>query len=123
MSEALIHRAVADYLRLALPPNVAWTTFPAGGKRPKATGGQLKGAGLQAGWPDIQVIAGGQYIGIELKSASGKLSPQQRAVHDAIQKAGGLVLLARSIDDVRAGLCAAGIALREAAARNVLAAG
>jgi hypothetical protein len=58
------------------------------------------------GWPDITVVGkGGQFIGIEVKSDTGRLSPEQQRLGEEIEKNGGRYILARSLDDViRAGL-------------------
>jgi hypothetical protein len=46
----------------------------------------------------------GVLVGIEVKGAKGKLSVEQEAWRDKIEGAGGVWILARSIDDVVAGL-------------------
>mgnify|MGYP001617655936 CR=1 FL=1 len=106
-----LHRAVAEYLALALPPDCAWTTFPAGSGG-KARGGQLKAAGLRPGWPDIQVLHRGRFLGIELKSVTGRLSPAQQLCMEAILRAGGVWAEARSVEDVQRILVAFGVPLR-----------
>ena len=54
------------------------------------------------GAADIFVCANGRMIGIEVKTASGKLSPDQEAFGKALEAAGGIYIVARSIDDVQA---------------------
>jgi hypothetical protein len=97
--EELLHRAVAQYLSSAVPPGAVWTTVGHGGGG-KARGGRLKAMGLKPGWPDIQILWNGCFLGIELKAADGRISPAQGACADAIEGAGGEVSLARSVDDV-----------------------
>jgi hypothetical protein len=53
------------------------------------------------GWPDICLIKNGQFIGIEVKSASGKLSDDQIALGKEIIANGGCYIVARSIDDLQ----------------------
>lgn len=54
------------------------------------------------GWPDVTaVLTGGQFLGIETKTAIGQLSADQIACHKTIRDAGGIVIVPRSIDDVR----------------------
>lgn len=109
--EAALHRAVAAYLRVALPEDAVWTTFPAGGGG-RVRGAQLKAAGLMAGWPDIQILHHGKLICVELKAARGRLSDTQAATILRIQAAGGLTVLAYSVADVETMLRAYGVPLR-----------
>ncbi len=55
------------------------------------------------GQSDIMGIRspGGQLIGIEVKSAKGKQSEQQRNFQTMLERFGGIYILARSVDDVR----------------------
>ena len=48
-----------------------FTAFPAGGGG-RVRGAKLKKAGLQAGWPDIQLVYQGRYFGLEVKTQTGK---------------------------------------------------
>ena len=45
---------------------------------------------------------GGKFIGIEVKSNSGKQSDAQKAFEDGLKRAGGTYILARSLEDVMA---------------------
>ena len=62
--------------------------------------------GIKAGWPDITVCLppNGRFLGIEVKSAKGRQSIKQQECQEEIEKAGGLYVLARSVDDVIAAL-------------------
>ena len=99
MSEAQLHRAVATYLTFALPKDAVWTTVGHGGGG-KVRGAQLKAMGLKAGWPDIQILMRGLFVGIELKGPKGKTSPEQDSIAHSIEKAGGHYYVCRSLDDV-----------------------
>lgn len=99
VSEAQIHKSVADYLDAALPRSCFWTTFPAGGGG-KVRGAQLKRRGLRAGVPDIMLIWQGQAWFIELKGPKGKLSPDQVATKGDIEDAGARVGLCRNVEEV-----------------------
>lgn len=46
-------------------------------------------------------LPGGRLLAIEVKSSTGRLSPEQRAFLDEIAGLGGLAFMARSIDDVK----------------------
>jgi hypothetical protein len=49
----------------------------------------------------LPIEAVGRFLAIEVKSATGKPSPEQVAFLAAVVKAGGIAFLARSLDDVR----------------------
>lgn len=51
------------------------------------------------GSPDIVCIIGGRYVGLEVKTPKGKLSPDQAEFHRQIIKAGGIVFTVRSLDE------------------------
>lgn len=51
------------------------------------------------GQPDIQGCAAGRWVGVEVKSATGRQSSEQRAFQDRIQNAGGVYLVVRSADE------------------------
>lgn len=66
--EIVLHRDVADVLRKLARPDWRWSHFPAGEHRDPRTGAKLKAMGLQAGWPDFQLIGpSGLFHGLELK--------------------------------------------------------
>lgn len=52
------------------------------------------------GAPDILVVKKGRYIGIEVKGPTEKQEPDQVAFQEALEKAGGAYLLARSVEEV-----------------------
>ncbi len=52
------------------------------------------------GLPDIIVVAGGQFIALEVKSAIGKQSPDQKLIEAEVKKHGGKYYLVRSLEDV-----------------------
>ena len=54
------------------------------------------------GAPDIVVVANGTMIGIEVKTSKGVLSEDQAAFGEKLKAAGGIYIVARSIDDVQA---------------------
>lgn len=69
---------------------------------------KLKREGLLKGAVDLVLIDGCRCcdyphpIGIEMKSAKGKVSPDQAAVHERMRRAGWHVRVCRSFDDARA---------------------
>lgn len=52
------------------------------------------------GVPDILGIFQGRLLGIEVKTAAGKPSPDQERFIQNINDAGGIAFVARSVDDV-----------------------
>lgn len=62
------------------------------------------------GSSDILACIKGRFVGIECKTGKGSLSTPQRRFRDAVAKAGGIFIEARSIDDVTATLRAEGLA-------------
>ena len=54
-----------------------------------------------SGIPDIVgVCANGRFLGIEVKTKTGKVEAHQIAFHDRISLSGGLCFVARSVDDL-----------------------
>ncbi len=54
------------------------------------------------GLPDIVVVKGGKYIGLEVKQAKGVVSEAQAETGEQIIRAGGDWRVVRSLDDVMA---------------------
>ena len=54
----------------------------------------------QVGVPDILACYKGRFIGIEVKNETGKTSPLQDYNLASIKRAGGISLVARSVEDV-----------------------
>ena len=63
-----------------------------------------QGLGSERGVPDIVGIINGRFFGIEIKGPHGKLSEHQEKFIKRIQDAGGIAFVAKSVDDVLAGL-------------------
>lgn len=59
------------------------------------------GAYGKKGAPDIVVCYKGHYIGIEAKTYDGVQSGWQKTRQKQIEAAGGIYILARTVDDVR----------------------
>lgn len=53
------------------------------------------------GYSDIQGILNGRGVAIEVKAGKDKLKPLQRWFLDHVRKAGGLSIVARSVQDVQ----------------------
>lgn len=102
-SESQIQSAICDYLEtrrrffFRLNNIPAFNRSDGGGftmrKLPKHT---------PRGLPDIVVVVGGIFYALEVKSAIGKQSPDQKLIQADIEKHGGKYFVVRSIDDVEA---------------------
>lgn len=75
------------------------------GSLPSRTGRVVK-FGL-VGSPDIIGCHRGRFVGIEVKSSTGKQREAQINFQRAFERSGGLYILARAVDDVLAALEAA----------------
>jgi hypothetical protein len=113
LTEIDLHRSVAQFLDWCLEPPALYTTFPAGwDKMSKSRAGMLYGAGLKAGMPDILIFYNGFTLGLELKTAKGKLSTIQKKMHELLTNAGVFVHVCRSVDEVESILRELKISLR-----------
>ncbi len=109
--EQVLHASVAQYLSSILLPPAIYTTVPIGGGG-AIRGAILRGLGTMKGWPDIQIVHDGHLFLVELKSAKGRLSPNQKLVHAALIAAGCKVAVVRSLDELDAVLRDWGVPLR-----------
>lgn len=53
------------------------------------------------GVPDIIVVAGGMFYGLEVKTKIGRQSPEQKEFEALVQKHSGKYFVVRSIEDVQ----------------------
>jgi len=53
------------------------------------------------GCPDICVCSGGEFIGLEVKTKTGRQSQTQKKAEQEIGQAGGKYYIVRSISDVK----------------------
>lgn len=130
MLERDLHRLVVDYLlgpysrhhgqRMrqfgALPETAVLNHAPNEGKRGWHSRGMLKTHGVQAGWPDLEILHLGRTVFIELKSERGRLIHSQKAMHAQLRDAGFPVHVARSLEEVQTILELEGFHLRAKAA-------
>lgn len=96
-TEAQIQAAIHSYLDAQRIPHSitdATQSFNNKGQRVRRVSG---------GWPDITGCLpnhGGVMLCCEVKSAKGRLRPEQARTLHALYMAGGLVVVARSVDDL-----------------------
>lgn len=99
--EADLQRQIVGYLSWALAPPAAFTSFPAGGGG-RVRGAILKGTGLAAGEPDLEILYDGRCWKIELKVPGGRLSAVQVERHKVLRAAKIPVAVIHSLDELRA---------------------
>jgi hypothetical protein len=105
---------IVPFIR-TVAPQVLLFHCPNGGYRTPAESARFKWQGVLAGIPDlILVLPGGRVRFIEVKTATGRLSPAQREIHGLLVALGSPPAVCRSIDDVRRALVAWGVVTREA---------
>ena len=89
MKESDIVKAIMRYLK-SLPNCFAW----------KDHGGMYGTAGI----PDIIACIDGKFYGFEVKTNVGKPTKLQEAIIRKINRAGGIAVIVRSVDDVKSTL-------------------
>jgi hypothetical protein len=92
-TERALQAEIAEALALALPADCYWTAIPGGDGR------ETRAPGYRSGTPDLIFVYRGKILFVELKRPrGGRASDAQREAHQAIERAGGLVYMARSLD-------------------------
>lgn len=100
----------------ALAPDLRWLHHsPNGGKRDAFTGAQMRALGVKRGFPDLILpvrVTDANGVGgicpgliIEMKSAIGKLSPEQKEWKEHFEAQGWTFAVARSAQEARTQLC------------------
>jgi len=88
--------------------------IPNGGRRGKVEAAILKAEGVSAGAPDWVSFRNARErqdrtrwhgLALEFKTATGRVSPEQRAWHTALEAEGWRVAVVRSADEAWAVLC------------------
>ena len=96
MSETEIQRQVLEFIRKKYGRRAFVRKLPVGAMT-VGNGGAARNP--LTGMPDLVVILGGRFIGIEAKVPGGRVSPLQAITHGAIKEAGGLVLIVHSLEE------------------------
>lgn len=100
---ALLEKAVQNNIMAYLKSNpfIAWVCRVNSGSFQMGHGGRFQ-ANTKPGMSDIigQVNGSGQFLAIEVKSATGKIKPHQQAFLDEVNASGGVAFMARSVADV-----------------------
>ena len=101
--EAAVLRACLDLLAMrninAWRNNTGLAMLPGKGGKPQPVRFGRKGQADIIGYmPD------GRFLAVECKASDGKTTPEQDAFLENVQKAGGVAIVARSLDDLIVGL-------------------
>jgi hypothetical protein len=101
MSERELHQYVADLLRLTARRDVLWFHPVNEGKRSERMGAFLLRQGMLPGVADLVVVIRGKAHFMELKTAKGRLSPEQWAFREAAVAAGAVYEVARTPEQAK----------------------
>lgn len=118
MTEHQIQASISTYLDIVLPPSIRMVSIP-NNPRSRVSGAMEKARGSKKGFPDFMLINGvqqGAIAAFEVKTAKGRLSPEQREWQQWCNDNRIPHFVVRSIDDVREALVQLGIPTREAGA-------
>jgi hypothetical protein len=99
MKEVEIQRTILDYL--AYRKVFAWRNNSGATVIQTPTARRFIRFGA-VGSPDIIAIKDGKVYGLEVKTPTGKLSPNQETFRDGMTKAGGIYQVVRSLEEVQA---------------------
>ena len=91
------------WLRLQHPDLLCFA-IPNGGARNAVTGARLKAEGVLAGVPDLMIAEPRGYwagLFIEMKTATGKLSKEQKQMQETLTEKGYSFAVCRSFDEFR----------------------
>ena len=94
--ESQIQKTILDYLRYRKV--FCWKQNTVGIYK-QSTGSYIPSQSVGA--PDIFAVKNGKVFGIEVKTKTGKQSDNQKNFQQDFEKAGGIYLVARSIEDVQ----------------------
>ena len=91
-------------IQIAICARLQWLgclvmSIPNEGKRSVIGGRHMKATGMTAGAPDLLIYRNGKHALIEVKSATGRLSPAQIEMHARLAKQGWTVHVVRSQDE------------------------
>lgn len=103
-TEEQIQRAIVQWARLQLIPEVIFFHVPNGEKRSLATGARLKAMGVLAGVPDLVLMWGGidchpRILFVEVKTPKGRVSRAQKEFVPLAGYVGAKWEIARSLGD------------------------
>lgn len=96
--EARVQQQILSYLRL----NRIFHWRSNTGRAVMVTNGRKRFVSFGIlGQPDILACVRGRFVGIECKAPKGIQSPHQKIFQQKLEEAGGVYVLARSVEDVK----------------------
>lgn len=111
--EEQIQAALVLHLTVRAVPGVVFFAVPNGGVRSRTEAARMKATGTKAGAPDLVIVRGGHFYGLELKAERGRVSDAQTAMLADLETAGATVAITYGLDEALATLTRWGL-LREA---------
>jgi hypothetical protein len=103
MKESDLQRVAADWMTLH---NIKWWRMPLGAVMHQVGGKMVYKKNPLKGFPDIAGVLRrrdrGRFFAIELKTKTGKLSPEQIMWQIALEESGAAVTVVRSVDEMEA---------------------
>ena len=100
ISEDALHKAVVDYLTVALPPGAIFHHSPNESPSGKVWRAKMKAKGTRSGWPDIEVFHDGRPYFVELKGTRGRVSGAQHETMVELARQGFPVMVCWSVAEV-----------------------
>lgn len=95
--ETAIQKAILDWLRLH---NVY--AFRVSNQPRRLPNGKMIFTGTKGVSDIVGILPGGTFIGIEVKTATGRLSEHQKRFEERVRASGGVYVVVRSVDDCEA---------------------
>jgi hypothetical protein len=115
-TEYSLHQAILGFFRAVLPSTWLVVHIP-GNPRSKVAGAALKQMGATAGMPDLMIVGEGWVGFAEIKAPKGRLSSEQKRIHERLQDIGVPIRVLRSIEDARQFVAEHALPSREIAGR------
>jgi len=113
VNESQIHKGIVQWLHVALPDGSVIHHSPNEGRHRIQYRVHQKQMGMFAGWPDLELfippaswrkLSEWEPVFLEVKTAKGRLSPNQKAAHKLLTGVGCIVEVVRSIEDTEVAL-------------------
>lgn len=93
--ESELQKACVKWFKLQYPKDMIWANAN-GGARSPIEAAIMKGEGVTAGIPDLTVIVNKHLFFVEMKAKTGRLTPQQAAIHERLKECGFDTIVCKS---------------------------